>query len=68
MAFAPGQICRVLYEFTAEESTELSTKAGELVVVADATSAAAEGWVLVHRQRDASTRGFVPSGEQSAGR
>lgn len=59
--FVAGQTCRVMYDFNAEDASELSVRAGELVVVTDANSAAADGWLAVHRQADAFARGFVPS-------
>lgn len=50
-----------MYDFNAEDASELSVRAGELVVVTDANAAAADGWLAVHRQADAFARGFVPS-------
>lgn len=65
---APGVILRVLYNFDAEEASELAVREGELVAVLDAravgaaASGAAEGWTLVARLAKPSERGFVPSG------
>ena len=65
---APGTVLRVLYSFTAEETSELSVSEGSLVTVLDSAAGAADGWTLVCRLDEPAVRGFVPTGASAPAR